>query len=496
MEDFVREINAGSALFLLYGDEGVGKSRLLQELSKNRLAGRVQGIELKSGEQDGKSSEDRSAEIEKTFERAQEGDIIVADHFETALKKTRHQLFLSWATDGADKRLNLIICSSTDGFNELRQLTSQYQVNAQSFQLMPLDADEMEAFLGFHLFPNQPIGKLTIPADLRKQLAAARGRIGNLISIAEREGSKIEISLMTDTESMRQSSWVIASVLMVILLAATVGWYLFSGPRNFDTVADVPTQPEQVTLTVEESSLSESELAYEPEDDAIIESSPKNSADDEIELGTETDEEIAALEQAEIATESDELSASDIEPVPDSESEENVGTETGEAEPVPEPGTVTESEALAEAPPEVENEATPEETKDSGGSIIGDIAKLTLPERFERNLQVSAAWLKGSAAVTGTVQILLLSHDGFDVGSYFGFIEHLQRQQVDVSKLRVFKTLTANRVVYSVVYDEYESRQAAAQAINGLPQVLRDLTPIARSVGGLEEEIRRLEVNN
>ena len=85
---------------------------MLQELATSRLVdSRVHGIELKSGEQDGKSSEDRSAEIEKTFVRAQEGDTIIADHFEAALKKTRHQLFLSWSTDGADKKLNLIICS-------------------------------------------------------------------------------------------------------------------------------------------------------------------------------------------------------------------------------------------------------------------------------------------------------------------------------------------------------------------------------------------------
>ena len=44
MEDFAREIDAGSALFILYGDAGVGKSRVLQEWVTNRLVNnRVHG---------------------------------------------------------------------------------------------------------------------------------------------------------------------------------------------------------------------------------------------------------------------------------------------------------------------------------------------------------------------------------------------------------------------------------------------------------------------
>lgn len=138
MEDFAREIETGSALFLLYGEEAVGKTRLLRELQANRLAdARVHWIDMRVAENEDGDKADRSREIEEIFETAQSGDILIADHFESALKKTRHQLFLSWSTDGIDKKLNLIIASNIDGFDELRQLSQQYQARVQSFQQMP-----------------------------------------------------------------------------------------------------------------------------------------------------------------------------------------------------------------------------------------------------------------------------------------------------------------------------------------------------------------------
>jgi len=226
MEDLTRELKVGAALFLLYGESGVGKTRLLQELSQNRLAdSRVHWVDLGEGSSSGDSLQDNSRQIESLFSSAQQGDIIIADHFETALKKIRHQLFVSWSTEGVDKQLNLIIASDTDGFNELRQLSQQYQVRVQSFQQMPLSADEVDAFVGFYLFPDHPIDKLSVPASLRRQFVAVRGAVGKIIEIIERDGTQIKTSPTTDSASIRKGSVVIATVLVLFLLTVGVGWY-------------------------------------------------------------------------------------------------------------------------------------------------------------------------------------------------------------------------------------------------------------------------------
>ena len=116
--------------------------------------------------------------------------------------------------------------------------------------------------------------------------------------------------------------------------------------------------------------------------------------------------------------------------------------------------------------------------------------------RFERELQASLDWITGSDSKTGTIQILLLSYDKFEEQVYYDYVDYLATRDVDISELKIFMTFTGGRKVYSVVYGEYESWKAAGDAIEGLPQVLRDTSPIPRSAGGLMEEIRRLETGN
>jgi septal ring-binding cell division protein DamX len=117
-------------------------------------------------------------------------------------------------------------------------------------------------------------------------------------------------------------------------------------------------------------------------------------------------------------------------------------------------------------------------------------------QRLQRDLQASLDWLSTRDDGIGTLQILLLSQSRFDSRAYYEHIDRLTSQGIDGSQLRILPTNTGNREVFSVVYGEYTSRSAAADARPGLPEVLRKDSPIVRSVGGLKEEIRRLDAQN
>ena len=498
IEDFARELKVGASLFLLYGDNGAGKTRLLRELSENRLSSaRIHWIDLNAESPNEKNQQLGSVEVEALFDAANSGDIIIVDHFESALKKTRHQLFLSWSTQGVDKKLSMIIASSSEGFNEFRQLSQHYQVSVQSFELMPFNPDEVEAFLGFYLFPDHPIGKLSIPSELRKQLVATDGAVGPIIKIAERDGAQIGSSPMTDTESIRKGSRIMVTILIIFAITAGVGWYFLSSqPAPLEAAPAVASEAEPVATfePVVEAEV-QKEPDAEPEVEAIVEPEPVTSTLTQAELEAESESAIEVEPEPAVEVDTVTVVEAEAETLPEVETKREVTSNTP-AQIDPEPGTASDTDAvLVEEVSQEDASDTVLASAESSSSQL-DRAELTDTARFQQDLQSSMDWIKTKDNSIGTIQILLLSFAGFDPTAYYEYNQHLANQQVDVSKIRVFKTLTGGKEVYSVIYGEYESRRVAGESVGNLPEALRRISPIRRSVGGILQEIRRLGAVN
>jgi septal ring-binding cell division protein DamX len=504
MEDFVRELNTQAGLYLIYGDEGVGKTRLLTELVGSRLAERnVRWMDLKAGNSGDGVLIDSSVLIEKTFASASPGDVIIADHFETALKKTRHQLFLSWSTDGLDKKLNLIIAASSDYFNELRQLAQQYQVHAQSFQQVPFSPDEAAAFLGFYLFPDRPVDELVIPALLRNQLAMAQGNVGRIIEIAERAGDQISAPI-DDSEPTRRGNRSVVGVVVAAALLLVVGWFYLGGEESG------PVLPPQPVAQVQPASAAAS-AETEPK------SMPLASAASETREPVETVADAVAEEVVESAAmqANDSVSSQSDAAIPEVALAVSAGADAG-----------VDSAMASEAPAEAVDESraaddplaqaaekpagTPVVANDSGSNAEVVVtateavsAASDPPEqvtwgsaRLRQDLQASLDWIAARERQTGTLQIMLLSQSRFDERVYYEHLQQLASQGVDLSRIRIFESYTGNKAALSVVYGEYPSRAAASDAKPDLPAALRKSEPVARSVGGLLAEIQRLREQN
>ncbi len=496
MEDFARELKVGASLFLLYGDNGAGKTRLLRELSENRLSSaRIHWIDMSAASADKKNQQLGGAEVEAVFDAANSGDIIIVDHFESALKKTRHQLFLSWSTDGVDKKIGMIVASSSEGFEEFRQLSQHYQVNVHSFELMPFNADEVEAFLGFYLFPDHPIGKLSIPSDLRKQLADTHGAVGPVIEIAERDGAQIGSSPMTDTESIRKGSRTIITILILFAITTGVGWYFLSSRSTpLDTVPAVAGEAEPVATyePVVEVEVQQ-EAGVEAEVETVAELEPATSALSEDELEVEPDS--AAAEPESAVAEPEPADSAAVETTVEAETKPDGAPDT-QVQMGPEPGTASDTEAVLVGEADQQEAGHTALASAEISSTQPEQAVLTDMARFQQDLRLSMDWIESKEDSAGTIQILLLSFSGFDPTAYYEYLQYLSSQQVDIDNIRVFKTLTGGTEVYSVVYGEYASRSAAGRSLSGLPEALRNISPIRRSVGGIRQEIRRLGAVN
>jgi len=505
MEDFVRELEAGVSVFLLYGESSVGKTRLLEELTRTRLAdSRVHWINLKVGGKGDGSLADASAIIEDVFANAQQGDLIIADHFEVALQKTRHQLFSSWSTDGVDKQVNLIIISNNSFFDEFKQLAQRYHVTVQAFELMSLSPEEVAAFLGYYLFPDRPIGKLSIPMVLQDQLTMTKGAVGKIIEIAERAGDQIRSIPLEEPEAIPKESKNHIGVFigLALVVGIGIGWYFLSSqPQIFeapDADIEIVAAPE-VTARVEAATADES---------ASQSAIPPPSADEG---------ESAASVASEVAD--DAVTSTEVAVVDTVVVEETVGVEEPAEEPLEEEedalafetdtatGTGEEARLVDEtvAPGSDQSTGTAaDQAPTQPASAKTEMASTPVPgpvpasgaSRLDSDLQTSLDWINRSESKVGTIQIMTLSRDKFNLRTYYDYIDYLAKRGVDISALKVFLTHTAGQEVYSVFYGEYESWQAASDAIDGLSEVLRDTSPIPRSAGGIMEEIQRLEAEN
>lgn len=214
-------------MFLLYGNEGVGKSRLLQQLTSLRLPEfNVHWIDFRQPEESGDG--DMAVQIERTAEAASHGDIIVLDHFEKASNKAQHQIFQSWSTEGKDKSLNVIIAASNDGFKPFRQLAQQFQIEARSFQLMPCSLDEAEAYLQYSIFPEQPLGELDILRPIKKRIRSAKGIFTQLNEIILRDADSFSIKSVSPASALMRTRFSIGLLTLILLLVAVVYWQSIS----------------------------------------------------------------------------------------------------------------------------------------------------------------------------------------------------------------------------------------------------------------------------
>ncbi len=243
----MRELGRGSSLFLLYGDSGVGKSRLLQQITKRRLQDQsAKFIDFKN------SAADNSTETIKAIADSTKcAGVIIFDHFEAASNKAQHQIFDIWSIDGLDKKLNLIVCVGTTGFDGFCQLAQQYRVDVKSFKLMPCDNAESKAYLQFRLYPEQPFGKLIMAPAVKRLLRRSKGLYSNLIEIAERESESIHIRKAVPAPVRKGPIALVLILTLLLVGAAAAFYYLQSLPDLTELSEPVEVVPEPVKAVSE-----------------------------------------------------------------------------------------------------------------------------------------------------------------------------------------------------------------------------------------------------
>jgi septal ring-binding cell division protein DamX len=456
LEDFTREINKGSSLFLLYGVASVGKSRLLRELTNRGISGRkFHWVDFKSEMVDpGMKNELPDAhksgfasKFQALMEAADEQDVIIVDHFELSSNESRHTLFRSWSVDGINKRINLIIAATSGSFDDLREFAQHFKIQIKSFELVPCSMAEVEAFLAFYLFPNNPLSTLSIPSDVEKQLRGCNGILSKVAEVAIQQGKLVSIKTDSGPESKNHTPLVIGLVL-IVLIAIGTGYRYWMTPVSLNDSSSSIT--DQIVTIISDN------------DDVVAINQPEPIQ------SSSAVETIASIDSPQIVEPEPET-----EPVIEPVVQETVKNANQENLPVePEPTQVE---------PEVEKVDGPVELEVSN--------KSQQLSRFHRDLDNSFHWIENQDKSKATTQIMTIGFKNINGETYYDYLDSLISNKIDVSSFKIYQTGINGSVGFGVIYGEFKNRGDAYQHIEQLPEALKKRSPIPRTIGGIWNEI-------
>lgn len=463
LEDFTREINKGSSLFLLYGVASVGKSHLLREMVNRGISGRkFHWVDFKSDMGDpGTASELPDAQesgfarkFQALMEVADEHDVIIVDHFELASNESRHRLFHSWSIDGINKNINLIIAATSDSFDDLREFAQHFKIQIKSFELIPCSMAEVEAFLAFYLFPKNPLSSLSIPSDVEKQLRSSNGILSKVVEVAIQQGKLISVKTESDPESKNHTPLAIGLVLTVLIVIGSGYRYWMTPVSKNDSSSSITDQ----TVTI-----------ISDNDDVVAINQPEP-------IQPSSSVETNALIESPQITEPER----ETEPVNEPVVQDSVEISKQENIPVePEPTRVDPEPQQVE--PEVEKVDEPVELAVSN--------KRQPLSRFHRDLDNSLHWIENQDKSKATIQIMMIGFENFNGKAYYDYLDSLVSKNIDISSFKIYQTSLNGSVVFGVIYGEFKNRSDAYQHIKQLPKALKKRSPIPRTIGGIWDEI-------
>ena len=482
-EDFNREIKDSASLFLLYGEVGVGKTRLLKELVSTRFNQlRVHWVDCDQAENKSGSTTELDSVLERALKKANSGDVIVADHFELATNKMKHHLLQTWATDGIDKKFSLIIATGPTGIEEIRNLADRYSLDVKGFQLLPLTRKEVDGYCASVLFPLLVPSPLWMPRQTRRALNEARGLIGNLRDVVALYSHHIVMQSTPSLPSIVKPLWVVSGLAIILLLAGLTYRFIPIDPLN--SILFNPMKENQVELNQPEGlALSKSDLKMEKSQALMKPASTQTILLPQIEMPTlpKSSAELTLIESSIIKREkSREIKITQAEKAKAEKAKtEKAKTEKAKAEKV-------EAKEI-----EINEVSIKESVKVE--SLVRQSQKEPHSDWFNAELKRSRDWFETVERSRATIQIMSINLDVTTSSTYFSYLKTLQKRGVDVTQLRVYRTRVPENLLFSIVYGSYSSRRMASRSIINLPASLGANQPISRSIGGIWDEISQFD---
>jgi len=447
LEDLERQLRSSASICVLYGINGVGKSRLVQEFKVKRLADSHKV--MLSFQADGNCANLNTSVmlaqqegLKQALRELSPGSLLILDHYENALSDISMQLFDFLSRVATDKNIGLIIiCSTQQALSDIAEQSAKFNLKINSVELKTLSMQESIDFIGSRLC-DRSVPYPLFSSKIRKLIKRSNGLFPDLQQFLTEYGSEITCAEKKSLNKTRLS-WVLVSLLLLI-----VGLTVF-----YDSTSTRRINPElrsQAELEKPDTSKPQAKEnltgEYSP---ALSTSKPEKVV--------ETDAVIPSKNEGKQKT----VSIADI-----------VTTHLN---------TDIAVEKNSEKTDVTTNPKPIDTQTDSEFAIL------------QQRLRATDSWLTESDDQTASIQIMTLSNNDRLEQALNDYLKRLENKGVELENIRVYKVAREYSRVYGVLYGSYANRQQAINSLKTLPQALNVDKPITRTVKGINQEINKTE---
>ncbi len=427
MEELQRRVSSTASTSLIYGVQGIGKTRLIQQFTSTRLfdskvtfcSMTLTGYQLNNHDlvHDFKNFQVFLQELSSN------GGICIVDQLEQAPEFIILQLLQFCSNVAEASSVSLILLCRSSALTTVYTLSGQLNFKIPSVEMKPLSMRESMQYLSAQLCPDQDLLPV-LNRDLKRQLKIAAGVPGLLDQIIQQNAGRM--LCRKSASKLRRFG-----MLGVFMLLATV---LVGGFKL-------------------------NQLSFNRSEIASVEESPVK-AEPDIQLNQDSTLDTSEDEQP------DETSAS-ITSDPDSK--------LIDPDPVPQINSpILQKDVVADL-----NKA--QETVEVAGE----------DNLFQQRLSATRSWLENSSDKTSTIQIMSLSQVNKALQPLESFIDNLAAKGLDPQKTYIYQLDKPTNPIYVVLYGSFASRAEARKKIDSLPPSLKANSPIIRTVVGIKNEINR-----
>ncbi len=425
MEDLHRQVSNAGAVCLIYGVEGVGKSRLIRQFISTRLNGsRVKFCRLSS---DGFFLDDdhRLHAFENLMpsilNTTSSNYFWVIDQLEFASEDFLQQLLRFWAQHASQLSGALVLACRPERLGMVYKISEQLTLKVSCVELKRLSKTEALQYISTQFCPDMNTVAV-FSREVSQAFKRAAGIPGQLDKITQRYSGIVECTQKRSDKRKVIPLFIVA----VTLLAFAAAIYLNTGKLNL-----IDKQVDQ---------------------QAGVNQLPEPAVNQPQDFVTTSIVEPVILPEDQVVT----------------QLKEPVATEKGNAQ-VQKPSIISVEQPDA-VNIEIEKQAKPQNL---------------LIER----LSATDKWLLHSSDKTASIQIMSLLVEEDPQKSLLRFFHKLEAKGINLDQIYVYSMSKEDNYIYVVLFGSYADRAEARVNMNSLPSSLKANGPIVRTVRGIKNEV-------